>query len=141
MGKRADWDPADYPERPFAGTQQEANWRQETSRKFHQLMDNAMMISFFKYGAVADAYPERVHALDSLDIRLKKYAETGNVEYLIDVANFAMIEFMFPANPTAIYKATDVEGSPGRVSQNKEIYDKPHQFRNTDIADKDEVKW
>jgi hypothetical protein len=32
------------------------------------------------------------------------------------VANFAMIEFMHPRHPQAHYKATDSDGSPGRVS-------------------------
>ena len=72
-----------------------------------------MANSYTKYGAVADAYPEKVNALESLNLRLQKYLETGNTEYLIDVANFAMIEFMWPRLLTAHYTQSDT--SPGRV--------------------------
>jgi hypothetical protein len=98
-------------------------------------MDAATLVSFYKYGAVADGFPERMNALDSLQLRIDKYRETGNVEYLVDAANFAMIEFMHPKHERAHYKATDVSGSPGRVSNNKDIYDRPHQYKNTDVAD------
>ena len=74
-----------------------------------------MAMSFFKYGRVKEAYPDRVNAIDSLKLRLDKYAETGNTEYLMDAANFCMIEFMFPAHPGAFFEATDSDGSPGRV--------------------------
>jgi predicted MPP superfamily phosphohydrolase len=105
----------------------------EVSTRFQNLMRKAMYTSFYKYGAVAEGYPDRVNALDSLKLRLKKYAQTGNVEYLVDVANFAMIEFMHPAHPKAHYKATDASGSPGRVMANEEIYDRPTQLKNTDL--------
>lgn len=98
---------------------------------FLQKMVNAMGVSFYKYGAVADAYPHRVNALDSLQKRIEKYLETGNTEYLVDVANFAMIEFMHPALPNAFYKATDVDGSPGRSHR---VSGDTAQMRNTDIA-------
>lgn len=105
----------------------------ETSRRFHKLMDGAMCVSFYKYGHVGDGYPERVNAIDSLKLRLKKYAQTGNAEYLVDVANFAMIEFMHPAHKKAHFKATDSDGSPGRVAANAEVYDRPMTYRNSDL--------
>jgi hypothetical protein len=37
----------------------------------------------------------------------QKYKETGNTEFLADVANFAMIEFMFPQHEKKNYKPTD----------------------------------
>lgn len=93
----------------------------ELSFPFLQGMANRMAVSFFKYGAVADAYPDRVDALASLSDRLHKYAETGNTEYLIDVANFAMIEFMHPGLEHAFFQATDSDGSPGRVFQDGSV--------------------
>ena len=53
-------------------------------------------------------------AVRSLLARLDKYAQTGNTEYLMDAANFAMIEFMHPKHPDAHFEATDSKGSPGR---------------------------
>lgn len=153
MGNRAPYDLADFPDRNWTGTPTENTRRQETSRRFHDLMDAAMMVSFHKYGAVALGYPERVDALKSLQMRLNAYFDgkrnpdyrmgdgapeylvaPGNVEYLVDVANFAMIEFMHPRHPEAYFKSTDSDGSPGRVAVNTELYDKPNQMRNENIA-------
>jgi hypothetical protein len=105
----------------------------ETSRRFHRLMDAAMQVSFYKYGHVGDGYPERVDAVKSLKARLDKYAKTGNAEWLVDVANFAMIEFMHPRHAKAHFKATDADGSPGRVAANTDIYDTPVRYKNTDL--------
>lgn len=88
----------------------------------------AMLVSSYKYGAVEDAYPERVHAvaisgkearapfrdLPSAEKRMTLYREDGNVERLVDAINFQMIEFMCPRHPKAHFKATDASGSPGR---------------------------
>lgn len=34
---------------------------------------------------------------------------------MIDVANFAMIEYMYPRHPNAHFEATDSDASPGLV--------------------------
>lgn len=151
MGNRAVYDMPDYPDRNWIGTPTEGIRNQETSRRFHDLMDAAMMVSYYKYGAVAEAYPDRVDALESLKLRLKFYFEgkrnpdageagepeflvaPGNVEYLVDVANFAMIEFMFPKHSSAYYKATDSHGSPGRVPTAALYEGVPNQIGNANL--------
>lgn len=90
----------------------------ERSKTFLQGMVARMGVSFHKYGKVADAYPKKVHALDSLKVRLAKYEEDGNTEWLMDVANFAMIEFMHPAHPDAHFAPQDSDTSPGRTGNN-----------------------
>lgn len=87
----------------------------EVSDVFVQGMADRMSVSFCKYGAVAEAYPSRVDAIASLEKRLAKYKETGNTEWLMDVGNFAMIEFMHPRHPDAHYRPTDSKESPGRT--------------------------
>lgn len=81
-------------------------------------MVQAMMVSHFKYGRVADAYPARYVASSDIRTRMGRYRETGNKHYLVDVANFAMIEAMHP-NPSlkAEWKENSASDSPGRVSQ------------------------
>jgi hypothetical protein len=79
-------------------------------------MIDRMAVSYHKYGAVADGYPDRVDAMASLKLRLDRYAETGNTEFLIDAANFAMIEFMHPRHPAAHFRPTDSDESPGRLT-------------------------
>ena len=88
----------------------------EFSSKFVEGMKNRMIVSFYKYGHVSEAYPDKVQAIASLQDRLREYAKTGNTELLIDAANFAMIEFMHPAHPDAFFAGTDDDASPGRVS-------------------------
>jgi hypothetical protein len=87
----------------------------EVSQPFVQGAADRMSVSFCKYGAVANAYPAKVDAIESLRKRLDRYVETGNTEWLMDVSNFAMIEFMHPRHPQAHYKPTDSADSPGRV--------------------------
>lgn len=79
-------------------------------------MKNRMVVSFHKYGPLKEAYPHKVNAIVSLTDRLRKYAETGNTEFLVDAANFAMIEFMFPSHHSAFFEGTDDDQSPGRRS-------------------------
>ena len=86
----------------------------EFSGEFVQGMADRMAVSFCKYGRVAEAYPSRVDAIASLRKRLERYEETGNTEWLMDVANFAMIEFMRPRHPKAHFRPTDSKESPGR---------------------------
>lgn len=86
----------------------------EVSGKFLRYMARRMMTSMFKYGKVADAYPAKVNALRSLHQRLDRYERDGNTEWLVDVANFAMIEFMHPNHPLAHFEPTDSAESPGR---------------------------
>ena len=90
----------------------------EFSEPFVQGMKDRMVVSFYKYGPLANAYPEKVSAVASLTDRLRKYAETKNTEYLIDAANFAMIEFMHQAIEGAFFEGTDADGSPGRRARN-----------------------
>jgi hypothetical protein len=88
----------------------------EDSPKFHERMRQAMTVSFHKYGPLKDAYPHKVNAIASLKKRLKLYECTGNADYLVDIANFAMIEFMLPAHELAHDDPTD--GGEGRCWQN-----------------------
>lgn len=87
----------------------------EVSQKFLGRMKQAMVMSFHKYGPLKDAYPHKVKAITTLEDRLNKYKETGNADYLVDVANFAMIEFMRPAHAQFHDKPTD--GGEGRYWQ------------------------
>lgn len=96
----------------------------EFSEPFVQGMKDRMVVSFYKYGHVADAYPHKVNAVVSLTDRLRKYAETGNTEFLMDAANFAMIEFMHPAHPEAFFAGTDDDQSPGRRTARSGTVDK-----------------
>ena len=104
----------------------------EFSESFVKGMKDRMVVSFYKYGRIAEAYPDKVDAIASLHQRLNLYFDgnaskgilPGNTEYLMDVANFAMIEFLHPRHPRAYFKGTDADGSPGRIASRTGIADK-----------------
>ena len=122
------------PQKPFTGLKAAPDT--EFSTTFAQGMADRMAVSYFKYGAVAEAYPKKVNAIESLKTRLDLYLnggevkgvkiQPGNTEYLMDVANFAMIEFMYPKHPKAFFKPTDSNGSPGRNWNDGTVTAAPH---------------
>jgi len=122
--------PYDPPEHKSRGPLTDPRYTTEFSEFFVDGMRVRMAVSRDRYGLVADAYPNKVNALESLQLRLKKYEETGNAEYLIDAANFAMIEFMYPAHHSAHFVGTDSDGSPGRIER---VSGEPVPFENRDI--------
>lgn len=88
----------------------------EFSDRFVEYMKNRMEVSFHKYGAIADAFPTKIDALKSAADRIEQYRVTHNTEFLVDAANFLMIEFMLPGYHDAFFKGTDSSESPGRHS-------------------------
>ena len=84
----------------------------EYSEQFDILRKNRMIVSFHKYGPLAENYGNKlINAVDNIEKRLRLYKDTGNTEYLCDVANFAMIEFMHPQHPKAHFD--NISESPG----------------------------
>ena len=84
----------------------------EFNGEFVQAMADRMAVSFYKYGAMASA---DIDVVATINKRLALYIETGNTEWLIDAANFALIEFTHPTHDDAHYRSTDSDESPGRV--------------------------
>ena len=92
------------------------DFNKEYSEKFDELRKNRIRVSFHKYGSVADNYGKGfVQAIPTLEKCLDKYKETGNTEYLCDLANYAMFEFMYPQHPKGHFHATDSRESAGIV--------------------------
>lgn len=89
--------------------QKEKILQTEYSKRFDEIRKNLMVMSYYKYGPLKDNYGtyKCMDAIKNIELRLQKYKETGNTEFLADVANFAMIEFMNPSIPDAKYKPTD----------------------------------
>lgn len=81
----------------------------EYSERFDQIRKYMMVMSYYKYGPLKDNYDKYkcMDALGNIEKRIQKYKETGNTEFLADVANFAMIEFMYPSIQGARYTPTD----------------------------------
>lgn len=81
----------------------------EYSERFDNIRKDMMIMSFYKYGSLKDNYQKYkcMDAIGNIEKRLQKYKETGNTEFLADIANFAMIEFMYPSIEGAKYVPTD----------------------------------
>ena len=107
----------------------------EFSEAFVGGMRDRMIVSFYKYGPVANAYPSKISALESLNQRIEKYLNTGNTEFLIDAANIAMIEYRFPSHPNAHFRATDSAESPGRASYDSSF--EGTQKSNEELSDEE----
>jgi len=92
----------------------------EYSEEFDQLRKNRMQFSFYKYGKLADNYgQDKPFSADkSIDKYLAKFRETGNLEFLLDVANFCMIEFMLPSDANFYFHQTESGESPGIQGKN-----------------------
>jgi hypothetical protein len=87
----------------------------EINFTFLQGMLNRTDVSYFKYGAIADGAPKLNLTQCAINC-MRKYAQTGNTEYLIDAGNYLMFEFMHPKHPEAHFKPTDDAGSAHRIS-------------------------
>lgn len=87
----------------------------EYSDRFDKLRQNRVAVSYYKYGSAAQNFGRKlVNALESHDLCIQKYLETGNSEYLCDAANYIMFEFMYPQRKGGAYfKATDSKDSAG----------------------------
>lgn len=110
------------PERTISHVLRGGEPQTQYSVQFIQGMLNRMLTSYHKYGHVKNAIAAGVDCLASADQRVFKYQETGNTEYLMDAANYLMMEFMHPSVEGAHY---DPESrSPGRTLKSGRITDK-----------------
>ncbi len=80
---------------------------------FLQGMADRMSVSYFKYGDMKAKPGQVFDHVASIKKRLQMYEETGNTENLMDLANFAMIEFTNPGHENAYFEGTDSDKSPG----------------------------
>lgn len=89
--------------------------KSDYSMVFDRIRQNMVVQSHYKYGRAGRNFTTgNVDAIGSLKKCLAKFEETGNTEYLADVANYAMFRYMYPQNGEC-YRATDSDGSAGIV--------------------------
>ena len=87
--------------------------KRDFSEEFITKMKNAIETSHYKYGWASKTYPELAQAIKCVQERLDLYNKTHNKELLIDIANFAMLEYLYPSYSDAKYIPTDSSDSPG----------------------------
>nr|DAR47402.1 MAG TPA: hypothetical protein [Bacteriophage sp.] len=85
------------------------------SQQFDEKRKALVVQSYYKYGKAGRNFATgNVDAIGSLKKCLKKFEETKNTEYLLDVANYAMFRYMWPQDGE-FFKHTDSDGSAGIV--------------------------
>lgn len=84
------------------------------SDDFIRKMENRVLTSYFKYGE-AEKNAKTGDFPANIKQRVDKYLVDGNIEWLVDAANFAMLEFMYPQHQNAHFRATSSGESPGIV--------------------------
>lgn len=70
----------------------------EWSKEFETLMRNRLLMGAFRYGKISGKNKPRYDYIGDIIKRAQLYKETGNKEYLVDVANLALVEFVQGGN-------------------------------------------
>lgn len=93
--------------------------KSEYSAVFDKKRKGLILQSYYKYGRATKNFKTgNVDAIGSLERCLAKFKETGNTEYLCDVANYAMFRFMFPQGGER-FEHTGSDGSAGIVGMSE----------------------
>lgn len=79
----------------------------EWSKEFEQLMRNRLILGALRYGRIGAANKPQYDRVSSMIKRLSKYQETGNKEFLVDVANICLLEFVECNHPNQHFHAID----------------------------------
>ena len=67
------------------------------SHKFESLMRHRLIMGALRYGNIIGLNKPKQAKYDyvhSIERRTELYKQTGNAEYLVDIANFALLEFV-----------------------------------------------
>ena len=105
------------------------------SKTFDEKRKHLIEQSYYKYGPARRNFATgNVDAVGCIEKCLAKFKETGNTEYLCDLANYAMFRFMFPQSGE-YFRYTDSGESAGIAGMSvKEMED----FKNaSDFTEKE----
>ena len=71
---------------------------------FEKLMKNRLVMGALRYGKI-----DNQKKVEAIVKKANKYMKTGNLEYLVDLANYCMLEFGDPSHSKAHFESTDDE--------------------------------
>jgi len=74
---------------------------------FEQLCRNRLIMGAYRYGELFTENSCSCASVDDIRIRLDLYDKTGNLEHLIDAANYVMLEFTYSKHKNAHFRAID----------------------------------
>ena len=81
--------------------------KSEWSSLFEQLMRNRLIMGAYRYGRMQSAGKPQYDRVRAIREHLHGYAETGNLEHLVDVANLALVEFVEGDHPQRNFHSVD----------------------------------
>ena len=79
----------------------------EWDTEFEQLMRNRLVMGAMRYGKIGAPGKPIYDRVSSIIKRMEKYKATGNKEFLVDVANLCLLEFVECHHPNAHFHAID----------------------------------
>lgn len=82
-------------------------YRTEWNSEFEELMHNRLIQAVPRYGRMNDPRKSEYNYLKAIRTKLSRYAQTGNDELLVDIANYCMLEFTLGNHPNKHFVATD----------------------------------
>ena len=80
------------------------------SPRFEKLMRNRLIMGAIRYGTNLGTIPKKKSKHDlvySIERRIQLYKETGNAEFLVDAANYCLLEFENETHPNFHFCSTD----------------------------------
>jgi hypothetical protein len=80
---------------PDLGTLQKTEWCPE----FEKYRLNRLIMGAFRYGLLGAKNKTQWDRIEGIQYRLELYKQTGNMEYLLDIANLAMLEWVEGEHP------------------------------------------
>lgn len=82
----------------------------EWNEEFEELARNRLVMGALRYGLFRDPEKAAYDYLGAIEDKVKFYRETGNDELLVDIQNYAMLEFTLGRHPQKHFAATDDQG-------------------------------
>lgn len=95
--------PADKKEITVHADLRKTEWCSE----FEEHMRDRLVMGAFRYGKIGAPGKPEWDRVGDIPERLKKYVETGNTEFLVDIANMALLEFVEGRHPNKHFRAID----------------------------------
>jgi len=77
------------------------------NNKFEKLCRNRLILGGYRYGEFSTESSKSCTSVEDIKLRLDLYLETGNLEYLVDAANYTMLEFTYSRHNNAHFKSSD----------------------------------
>lgn len=87
--------------RPYLEELKETQW----DDRFDQLARGKLLMGAFRYGKVTDNYA--YDFMQAMKNKIVRYEQTHNLELLVDIRNYAMLEFKHPRYKDAYYENED----------------------------------